>query len=131
VPITEVTVKLALGNGAPNNLIRAYCSIIFDHWLKIDNIRLIQRKDQSYLVAMPHAERPGPPLLPGAKAVYRVNEWGEERIYHWRDVAHPISQEGRDYLHQKVMEAYERTVESGESWMIVGMPDEAEVITTR
>lgn len=102
--------------------LKAYATLTFDHCFVVRNIKVIEGK-HGLFVAMPshkpkvacarcrfkndagghYCSQCGAQIPP---AVVTLGPEGAEAPSH-RDIAHPVTVEFRQYLHQKVIEAYE------------------------
>jgi stage V sporulation protein G len=80
--ITEIRVKPVQRDGK----LKAFVSVTFDNMFVVHDIKVIEGEKGKF-VAMPSKKVPT----------------GE-----YKDIAHPINQEARDMIQQKVLEAYEK-----------------------
>jgi len=91
--ITEVRVFL---RESPDKKLKAYTTVTFDDAFVVRNIKVIQGSSGLF-IAMPSR---------------KVNaKDGSGEVQH-RDIAHPITQEFREYLQKRVLEAYEKEVKN-------------------
>ena len=119
--ITEVRIAL---KDSPDKKLKAYATVTFDNVFVVRNIKVIEGTS-SLFIAMPsrRVKHPCPkcgfknelrskycnqcaaslPFNPKALAV----ETGSSSLEH-KDIAHPITQEFREYLQNKVLQAYEQ-----------------------
>ncbi len=123
--ITDVRIKLSTKKG---NRVKAFATITFDNAFVVRDMRIIEGRNGMF-VAMPSR----PLKEPCAKCGYRNPVRGkycagcgselpvhadnvemDDKNLH-RDVAHPITQEMRDYIHNKIIEAYKLELEKGPS----------------
>ena len=81
--ITDVRLRKKLN---PENRTKAVASVTFDNEFVVHDIRLIERQDGAYIIAMPHKKTPN----------------GDTK-----DVAHPINGETREKIQKAILEAYE------------------------
>lgn len=81
--ITDVRVKKVEGEGK----LKAYVSVTFDNQFVVHNLKVIDGKNGMF-VAMPSRKTTG----------------GE-----FKDVAHPINSEFRDFLQNAIVEAYKKS----------------------
>jgi len=120
VEITEIRIQL---RNDRNKKLRAYATVTFDNQFVVRDIKVISGK-KGLFVAMPsrklkepcpecghmnvvrsrfcnqcgariEGRQPGPPRVPDPRAEHR-------------DIAHPITQEARNYIQSAVLEAYEK-----------------------
>ncbi|MCM8778791.1 MAG: septation protein SpoVG family protein [Candidatus Omnitrophica bacterium] len=123
--ITEVRILLK-NREKTNRRLKAYATVTFDNVFVVRNIKVIEGK-QGLFVAMP--SRKTQSLCPKCghnNAIHSrfCNQCGQpleaqpvssnraifDRQAEHRDIAHPITQEFRDYLQKKVLEAYEKEI---------------------
>lgn len=123
--ITEVRIKLSNRTG---NRVKAFATITLDNAFVVRDMRIIEGRN-SLFVAMPSR----PLKEPCPKCGYRNPVRGkycagcggelpvsvsttevDDKSLH-RDVAHPITQEMRDYIHNKIIEAYKLELEANGS----------------
>ncbi len=120
--IADVRIKLSTKK---DNRVKAFATITFDNAFVVRDLRIIEGHSGLF-VAMPSR----PLKTPCPKCGYRnpvrgkfcagcgskltVSETPEtdDKNLH-RDVAHPITQEMRDYIHNKVIDAYKLEIEKG------------------
>lgn len=122
--ITEIRVFPKEG---PDKKLKAYTTVTFDNAFVVRNIKVIQGSDALF-IAMPSRKVKNP----CPKCNFK-NEVGSRFCNHCgaslhsseaqsvkpdakaehRDIAHPISQEFRDYLQTKILEAYKKEVSAG------------------
>jgi len=128
--ITEVKIFL---RDNPTTKLRAYATITFDNAFVVRNIKVIEG-NKGLFVAMPSRRIEEPCPKCGAKNSLRskyCNQCGsqlpqretpaaEERVgegaaadrpdrrAEHRDIAHPINRETREYIQNKILEAYEK-----------------------
>ena len=132
--ITEVRVALrqSLGrSGTGEHRLRAYATVTFDHCFVVRNIKIIDGT-HGLFVAMPSRKpKVGCPRCAfksdaggrfctqcGASMpqVGRPEGPGAEAAEGHRDIAHPITADFRQYLQQKILDAYEaERAKSGQS----------------
>ena len=122
--ITEVRVFLKEGH---DKKLKAYTTVTFDNAFVVRNIKVIQGSD-SLFIAMPSRKMKkscskchfkneiGSKFCNQCAAVLPADhpspETDDSKAEH-RDVAHPITQEFREYLQKKVLEAYQKEIVSG------------------
>ena len=122
--ITEVRIKLSNRTG---NRVKAFATITLDNAFVVRDMRIIEGRN-SLFVAMP--SRPLKEPCPkcgyrnpirgkycagcGGELPVNVNTEMDDKSLH-RDVAHPITQEMRDYIHNKIIEAYKLELEASGS----------------
>lgn len=119
--ITEVRVFLKEGQ---DKKLKAYSTVTLDNEFVVRNIKVIQGAS-SLFIAMPsrkmkhlcqvcHSKNEagskfcnqcGASISPGVQAT----GYSDAKTEH-RDIAHPITQKFREYLQNKILEAYEREV---------------------
>ena len=92
--ITEVRVFL---RESPDKKLKAYVTVTFDNVFVVRNIKVIQGSNGLFIA------------MPSRKVSSR--EAGGEMQH--RDIAHPITQQFREYLQKKVLEAYQHEVAKG------------------
>ncbi len=124
--ITEVRVFL---KDSPDKKLKAYATVTFDNAFVVRNIKVIQGTSGLF-IAMPSRRIKSPcakcgfknearskycnqcgaqlPLVAHSASQEPVNTQSEHK-----DIAHPITQNFRDYLQKKVLEAYEEQVKNG------------------
>ncbi len=110
-----------------NRKLKAYATVTFDNVFVVRNIKVIEG-NQGLFVAMPSRKMQS--LCPKCghnNAIHSrfCNQCGEtleaqpvlpsrtsplDRQAEHRDIAHPITQEFRDYIQKKVLEAYEKEI---------------------
>ncbi len=73
--------------------LKAYVSVTFDACFVVRGMKIIQGDDHQYFVAMPSRQKPD-----GS----------------YRDIAHPITQDFRNVLEDKVLAEYHRVLQGGE-----------------
>jgi len=126
VEITEVRIFLK-DRDKTNRKLKAYATVTFDNVFVVRNIKVIEG-NQGLFVAMPsrkvqslcpkcghnnvihsrfcnqcgHTLETRPPIIGRTLPIDRQAEH--------RDIAHPITQEFRDYIQKKVLETYEKEV---------------------
>ncbi len=115
--VTDVRIKLSSG-GQPRLL--AYCTVTFDHCFVVRDVKVIEGNDGAF-VAMPSRhpmERcPRCRTRNPVKAKYcsecgkalgeSVRDGADTRLQRHIDIAHPITREMRQKLHEAVMGTYE------------------------
>lgn len=84
--ITEV--RISPGKGGK---VRAFASIVIDDCFVINDVRIIETKNDQLVVAMPSRKSKGG---------------------HRRDVAHPLNAETRRDVEQRVLDEFQRAVEN-------------------
>jgi len=105
----------------PNSRLRAYASVTFGNVFVVRDIRIIEGK-KGLFVAMPSKKMQRPCPRCGFKnpitnkfcgscgsALNPANEQQLSPSQQHKDLAHPISTEFRDYLQDKVLEAYDKS----------------------
>lgn len=117
IEVTEVRVKLA---SDPDEKLLAYCSVTLNNAIVIKDVKIIQGDDEPF-VAMPSRKITDKCTRCGAKNHLRArfcNECGLKlkanrgetdsrgRTKLHFDLVHPICAEVRDFVHQKIVEAY-------------------------
>lgn len=91
--ITEIRVFL---RESPDKKLKAYTTVTFDDAFVVRNIKVIQGSSGLFIA------------MPSRKV---ASKDGSGEVQH-RDIAHPITQEFREYLQTKVLEAYKKEVEA-------------------
>ena len=120
--ITDVRIKVATKKG---NRVKAFATITLDDAFVVRDMRIIEGRSGLF-VAMP--SRPLKDPCPkcgyrnpvrgkfcagcGSELPVSTNVEIDDKNLH-RDVAHPITQEMRDYIHNKIIEAYKLELEKG------------------
>ncbi len=117
IEVTEVRVKLA---SDPDEKLLAYCSVTFNNAIVVKDLKIIQG-DETPFIAMPSRKITDKCPRCGAKNHLRArfcNECGTKlktnrgeqdgrgRTKLHFDLVHPICAEVRDYVHEKIVEAY-------------------------
>lgn len=122
--ITEI--RVFLKEGADKKL-KAYTTVTFDNAFVVRNIKVIQGANGLF-IAMPSRKLKvscpkcsfkneiGSKFCNQCSAPIPVEQAGEEEHPHdakmeHRDIAHPITQEFREFLQTKILEAYKKEVE--------------------
>jgi stage V sporulation protein G len=125
VEITEVRIFL---KDKGNRKLKAYATLTFDNVFVVRNVKVIEG-NSGLFVAMPSRKvqflcpkcghnnalhsrfcnQCGQSLESAPQSAERKFLPGERQEEH-RDIAHPITQEFRDYIQKKVLEAYEKEV---------------------
>ena len=121
--ISEIRIKLVENR---SDRLKAFCSVTFDNSFVIRDLKIIEGTD-AYFVAMPSRKLMDRCPACGSKNHLRAkfcNECGarldENRLRRRNvsgrtklhaDVAHPINQEGREYIQSEIVKAYESEVE--------------------
>ncbi len=122
--ITEIRVFL---KESPDKKLKAYTTVTFDNVFVVRNIKIIQGA-QGLFIAMPSRKikilcsKCGSKNEVGSRFCsycgqgLSAHEQPEENIprdakAEHRDIAHPVTQEFRDYLQNKILEAYRAEVE--------------------
>ena len=138
--ITEVRIFPTKSN---DGRLKAYATMTFDDWFVVRNVKIIQGNDGVF-VAMPSRKavescgRCGSKNVRGSKfcnecggAIKKREQAvdisdGAKQMDHM-DIAHPIKQECREYIQEKVLEAFEdemnRKSTEGESYTPVSVDD--------
>ncbi len=138
--ITHVEVKIPdLGEAADERLL-AYASIVIGGWMVVKDIKIIRNPEsREVFLAMPSRRRTD--HCPGC---FEKNSWearycngcgrmlppialperdeNGRRIRPYADIVHPIKSEGRQYLHQIVLEAYYQKLREQRSQPESGSP---------
>ena len=122
--ITETRISLV---ERPNSRLRAYASVTFGNVFVVRDIRIIEGK-KGLFVAMPSKKMQRPCPRCGFKNPITnkfcgscgsaLNPASEQQLapsQQHKDLAHPISTEFRDYLQDKVLEAYNKWKSEGGS----------------
>ncbi|MFA5088520.1 MAG: SpoVG family protein [Candidatus Omnitrophota bacterium] len=120
--ITEIRVFIKEGQ---DKKLKAYTTVTFDNSFVVRNIKIIQGSSGLF-IAMPSRKVKGP--CPKCSFKNEIgsrfcNKCGsslpledpqkvDTKTEH-RDIAHPITKEFREYLQEKILEAYEKEVKSG------------------
>ncbi|MCM8765534.1 MAG: septation protein SpoVG family protein [Candidatus Omnitrophica bacterium] len=123
--ITEVRILLK-NKDKTNRRLKAYATVTFDDVFVVRNIKVIEGREGLF-VAMPSRKMQS--LCPKCGHNNTIhsrfcNQCGQvlesqpvspsrtpsERQAEHRDIAHPITQEFREYLQKKVLEAYEKEI---------------------
>ena len=121
--ITEIRVFPKEGQ---DKKLKAYTTVTFDNCFVVRNIKVIQGSNALF-IAMPSrkSKHPCPKCnfknetgskycnQCGASLPAEVLEPADAKSEH-RDIAHPITQEFRDYLQEKVLEAYRKELGSAD-----------------
>ncbi|MCC6572682.1 MAG: SpoVG family protein [Planctomycetes bacterium] len=117
IEVTEVRVKLA---SDPDEKLLAYCSVTLNNAIVVKDLKIIQG-DETPFVAMPSRKITDKCPRCSAKNHLRArfcNECGTKlkpnrgdvdargRTKLHFDLVHPIAAEVRDYVHEKIVEAY-------------------------
>jgi len=120
--ITETRVKLI---GGRNNRLKAFCSVTFDNDFVIRDIKVIEGTS-GYFVAMPSRKLtdrcPSCGNKNALQARYccdcgtglgdsRANQRSSRTLKLHADIAHPVNTETRQYIQNKVVEAFHQEVE--------------------
>lgn len=120
--ITEIRVFLKEGQ---DKKLKAYVTLTFDHAFVVRNIKVIQGATGMF-IAMPSRK-----LRSSCQGCHFKNEVGSKFCNHCgsaltepavieedhdakaehRDIAHPVTQDFREYLQRKILEAYQAEVE--------------------
>ena len=123
--ITEIHVFPKEGQ---DKKLRAYTTVTFDDAFVVRNIKVIQGSSGLF-IAMPSRRMKhlcpkcrfknetgskfcnhcGGPIGSGTQQTYSPDAKAEHR-----DIAHPITQQFREYLQTKILEAYEREIAAGD-----------------
>ena len=125
----EITEVRILKKESPDKKLKAYATVTFDNAFTVRNVKVIQGKETLF-IAMPsrRLKHPCPkcnarndskakfcsqcgaslPLVPQPQLMS-----GQKASSQHKDIAHPITQEFRECLQKKVLEAYEKEVKSG------------------
>ena len=120
--ITEVRIVLM---DSPDKKLKAYATVTFDNVFVVRNIKVIEGSTGLF-IAMPSrkVKHPCPKcsfknelrskycnqcaaVLPVETVTQRVEEPASSQSEH-KDIAHPITQQFREYLQKRVLEAYEQ-----------------------
>ena len=120
--ITEVRIVL---KDSPDKKLKAYATVTFDNVFVVRNIKVIEGSTGLF-IAMPSrkVKHPCPKcsfknelrskycnqcaaVLPVETVTQRVEEPASSQSEH-KDIAHPITQQFREYLQKRVREAYEQ-----------------------
>ena len=120
--ITEVRIVL---KDSPDKKLKAYATVTFDNVFVVRNIKIIEGS-AGLFIAMPSrkVKHPCPKcsfknelrskycnqcaaVLPVETVTQRVEEPASSQSEH-KDIAHPITQQFREYLQKRVLEAYEQ-----------------------
>ena len=150
--ITEVRVALREVSGRPGETdgrpgdrrLKAYATLTFDNCFVVRNIKIIEGRNGLF-VAMPsrkpklacsrcgfkgelghrYCTQCGTPMprVEPRPAGSSADAEGEAQAH--RDIAHPITAEFRQYLQQKILEAYEAERTKGQTAMSVRVDEEA------
>jgi len=129
VEITEIRVFLKEGQ---DKKLKAYSTVTFDNCFVVRNIKVIEGGG-GFFIAMPSRKLKHPCSRCHFKNEVGVRYCGqcgqtlsaqdfhrtEDPKAEHRDVAHPITQEFRDYLQEKVLEVYKQEKQKEESGMDV------------
>lgn len=113
--ITDVRIKLSTKKG---NRVKAFATITFDDAFVVRDLRIIEGHSGLF-VAMPSRPLKDPcpkcgyrnpvrgKFCAGCGSELKIAESpkGDDKNLH-RDVAHPITQEMRDYIHNRIIDAY-------------------------
>ena len=124
--ITEIRVFLKEGQ---DKKLKAYTTVTFDNAFVVRNIKVIQGAEGLF-IAMPSRKLKSPCAKCGFKvevgskfcnqcgAPVKIDEKHvaeQDAKAEHRDIAHPITQEFRDYLQKKILEAYKKETVQGQS----------------
>jgi stage V sporulation protein G len=125
--ITEVRIFL---KDSPDKKLKAYATVTFDNAFVVRNIKVIQGTSGVF-IAMPSRKVKQPCPKCNFKNEFRAkfcNQCGVQLPFSTRppsqeinaqsehkDIAHPITQQFREYLQKKVLDAYEQEVKKGPS----------------
>jgi stage V sporulation protein G len=120
--ISEVRIFL---KDSPDKKLKAYAAVTFDHAFVVRNIKVIQG-NQGIFIAMPSrkVKQPCPrchyrnetrskycnqcgSAVPVVERPAVINDSNSSQSEH-KDIAHPITQNFREYLQKRVLEAYEQ-----------------------
>lgn len=96
----EISEKVSLVN---NGYVVAVASILIDKAFVVKDVKVVQKKDGGYLVAMPS----------------RKNSAGN-----YEDIAHPINKETRELIETKIMVAFYKEIENKLSSLAEGLGKE-------
>ena len=88
--ITEIRIKLMDDKESRNERLLAFCSVTFDHMFVVRDLKIIEGL-KGLFVAMPSKKR---------------------KDGQFKDIAHPLNQETRTLIENKVFEAYENEIRS-------------------
>lgn len=111
--ITDIRVKLV-----PDGMVLAYVTITFDDQFVVHDIRII-KKDDSYFVAMPEKERRYPCPSCKKRNLHQQKFCGfcatplpdpDPTIMRFLDIAHPIDNNYRKQISEKIIATYESLV---------------------
>ena len=123
--VTEIRVFLKEGQ---DKKLKAYTTVTFDNTFVVRNIKVIQGPNGLF-IAMPSRKMKYPCPKCGFKnevgskycngcgatvPLQREPENPDAKTEH-RDIAHPITQEFREYLQSKILDAYHQELKSGGS----------------
>jgi stage V sporulation protein G len=127
--ITEVRIVL---KDSPDKKLKSYATVTFDNVFVVRNIKVIEGSTGLF-IAMPSrkVKHPCPKcsfknelrskycnqcaaVLPAETIPQRVEEAAGSQSEH-KDIAHPITQQFREYLQKRVLEAYEQEKTRGRS----------------
>lgn len=129
--ITEVRIFLK-DKDKTNRKLKAYATVTFDNVFVVRNIKVIEG-NHGLFVAMPSRKVQSLcPKCAGNNAIHSrfCNQCGQalatqppivestslsDRQAEHRDIAHPITQEFREYIQKKVLEAYEKETQKPSS----------------
>ncbi len=136
--ITDVRIKLSTKKG---NRVKAFATITFDNAFVVRDLRIIEGHSGLF-VAMP--SRPLKDPCPkcgyrnpvrgkycagcGSELTIHKSPEADDKNLH-RDVAHPITQEMRDYIHNKTIDAYKLEIEKGPAEPVSEKVEEKEAET--
>ena len=98
--ITDIRIRKVGTEGK----LKAYVTVTFDDCFVVHNVKIIEGKNGAF-IAMPS----------------RKTKKGE-----YKDVAHPINSDFRGMLQEKILDEYERQVESGSVETVGGHEDHSE-----
>lgn len=126
--ITEIRVFLKEGQ---DKKLKAYATVTFDSAFVVRNIKVIQGSSGLF-IAMPSRKLKSPcpkcnfknevgsrfcnkcgASLPAQERPVSATDVGTQSEH--RDIAHPVTQQFREYLQRKILEAYRKEVEHGSS----------------
>ena len=120
--ITEVRIVL---KDSPDKKLKSYATVTFDNVFVVRNIKVIEGSTGLFIAMLSRkVKHPCPKCsfknelrskycnqcgaaLPVEAIPQRVEEAGNSQSEH-KDIAHPITQQFREYLQKRVLEAYEQ-----------------------
>ena len=108
--ITEVRV---FPRDSHDTKLRAFVTVTFDDCFVVRDLKVIEGS-KGLFVAMPSrriVKKPGSPAeMSGKVEGHETGDGHKAKTSDHRDIAHPITQEFRDYIQKTVLEAYQNQI---------------------